>query len=172
VFRVLPGLFPPFIFSSRHFVCISYLFHGTCFLDLIILIIFAEKYKLWNSSLWSSLQSPPTSFFLGPVLKPFQYVFSLMLETKCFTRMQSRWNYNFVCFNLCFRQQTVDNGFWAAWLQAIPEFRPLLLSLWINFFILLPSLANTSFWTFPHFPQHFLLFSLRFSCSCLITLTT
>jgi hypothetical protein len=35
-------------------------------LDLIILIVLDEAYKLWSSSLFSILQPPVTSSLLGP----------------------------------------------------------------------------------------------------------
>jgi hypothetical protein len=39
-------------------------------LDLIILIILAEEYKLWNTSLWSYIQPPVTSPLFGPNILP------------------------------------------------------------------------------------------------------
>jgi hypothetical protein len=65
------GLFPSgiptqiFVWIS-HISCVSYMPHTSHPLDLIILIVFCEVYKLWSSSLCSLLRPPTTSSLLGP----------------------------------------------------------------------------------------------------------
>jgi hypothetical protein len=67
----LSGFFPSdfltkilysFPFASTRATCLAH--HVT--LDLIILIILGEEYKLWSSSLCSFLQPPVTSSLFGP----------------------------------------------------------------------------------------------------------
>jgi hypothetical protein len=54
------GLFPSGIPINILYAFLFAPIHGTCCTHLILLIILGEEYKLWSSSLCSSLQPPIT----------------------------------------------------------------------------------------------------------------
>jgi len=73
--------------------------------DLIILIICGEACTLWSSSLWSLLQSPATSSFLGPNILAtlYSYITNLQNCNEIFLEFWSIKIQIFVCllYHLC-----------------------------------------------------------------------
>lgn len=62
----------PFMISNQNFICTLFTsIRVTCptyliFLDLVILIIFGEKYIFWSFSPWKFVRTPIISYLLGP----------------------------------------------------------------------------------------------------------
>jgi hypothetical protein len=97
-------------------------------LDLIILMIIGEEYKLWSSPLCNFLHPPVTSSLLGPniLLRTF---FSDTLNPWCpNVRDQISHSYKtagkiivlhvLICMFLDSRRE--DKGLWAEWWEAFP----------------------------------------------------
>jgi hypothetical protein len=109
-----PVHFP--LFSIRA-TCLAY----HIMFDLVCLMIFEDKYKIWSFSLWNFIilllhPSLVQIFSLEPCSQtPSVYAFSFLRETKFHTRTKKNWqNYGFVHFNLYIpgqkagRQKTLD----------------------------------------------------------------
>jgi hypothetical protein len=110
-------------------------------LYLFILIILVEGYKLWSSSLCSSLQSPVTSSLFGPNIL-LSTLFSNALSLCCSLNVRDQVSRPYRTKNFSFLyiltftlldSRREGNRLWTDSQQAFPEFDLLSASSWIQF---------------------------------------